>query len=91
MVEFPLDEKAMEGLVGGDTSSRYAITFGAGSTPGTGEHYWDYVAYTTKGAFSPDELPSPTAPAGVERKRSLPITWGRDQADVEVPPVPIWI
>jgi len=68
-------KKAIEGKVGGDTSSRHAITFGAGSTGGTGEHYWDYVAYTTKGAFSPDELPSPTAPAGVER-RTLPITWG---------------
>jgi hypothetical protein len=68
-------KKVIEGKVGGDTSSRHAITFGAGSTGGTAEHYWDYLAYTTKGAFSPDELPSPTAPAGVERK-SLPITWG---------------
>ena len=34
------------------------IEFGALSSAGIGEAYWDYIAYTTQGAFSPDELRS---------------------------------
>jgi len=71
------DEKVIEGLVGGDTSSRHAITFGAGSTPGTGEHYWDYVVYTTKGAFSPEDLPNYQSSLPVESGGKLAICWGK--------------
>lgn len=63
-------------LVGGDTSSRHAITFGAGSTGGAAEHYWDYVAYTTAGAFTPDELPDYFSTAmAVEASGKLTVRW----------------
>ncbi|MEK6704727.1 MAG: hypothetical protein AABZ06_02980 [Bdellovibrionota bacterium] len=52
------DKKVIDRPAGGDATSRKDFTFGAGSTGGAAEHYWDYVAFTTAGAFSPKELPN---------------------------------
>ena len=69
-------KKVIEGKVGGDTSDRHSITFGAGSTGGAAEHYWDYVAYTTAGAFTPGELPDYFSIAqAVEASGKLPVRW----------------
>lgn len=70
------DEKVIEGRAGGDSGDRKAFTFGAGSTSGTAEHYWDYVAYTTAGAFSPEELPNYPSTLTVESKGKVAIIWG---------------
>lgn len=48
------------------------VVIGAGSTGGTSESYWDYVAFTTAGAFSPAELQVVTA---VTRVGKLATTW----------------
>ncbi len=70
------DEKVIEGAPGGDSADRTGVSFGAGSTGGAAEHYWDYVAITTAGAFSPAELPSPGTVAAVEKTpESLVATW----------------
>jgi hypothetical protein len=82
MIVYVDDEKVIEGLVGGDSSSRRAITFGAGSTPGEGEHYWDYVVYTTKGAFSPEELPNYQSSLPVESEGKLATCWGRIKSSI---------
>jgi len=42
----------------GAGESWIGFIFGAGCTSCTSEQYWDYVAFTTQGAFSPEELPS---------------------------------
>ena len=42
----------------GAGESWIGFIFGAGCTACTSEQYWDYVAFTTQGGFSPDELPS---------------------------------
>lgn len=49
------------------------VVFGALSSTGIGEAYWDYIAYTTEGAFSPAELSEPLAVGKGERK--LTSTW----------------
>ena len=54
------NEEVITGAPGG-TGDRKNIIFGSGSTGGTGEHYWDYVAFTTQGAFAPLDLPAVTA------------------------------
>ena len=48
------------------------VVFGALSSAGIGEAYWDYIAYTTQGAFSPDELRSGLA---VEFVGKLTTSW----------------
>ena len=42
----------------GAGESWIGFIFGAGCTACTSEQYWDYLVFTTEGAFSPDELPS---------------------------------
>jgi len=42
----------------GAGESWIGFIFGAGCTACTSEQYWDYLAFTTQGGFSPDELPS---------------------------------
>jgi len=42
----------------GAGESWIGFIFGAGCTSCTSEQYWDYVAFTTQGSFSPEELPS---------------------------------
>ena len=69
------DEKVMEGRPG-EAGDRKNIIFGAGSTAGTGEHYWDYVVFTTAGAFSPKELPNFPSTQAVESKEKVAICWG---------------
>ena len=52
------------------------IIFGAGSTGGSSESYWDYVVYTTAGAFSPEELPNYTSKLAVEDEGKAATCWG---------------
>jgi len=70
------DEKAMEGQASAVSDRGNDIIFGAGSTAGTGEHYWDYVVFTTAGAFSPEELPNFLSTLAVESEGRLAICWG---------------
>jgi len=42
----------------GAGESWIGFIFGAGCTACTSEQYWDYLVFTTEGAFSPEELPS---------------------------------
>jgi hypothetical protein len=42
----------------GAGESWIGFIFGAGCTSCTSEQYWDYLVFTTEGAFSPQELPS---------------------------------
>jgi hypothetical protein len=69
------DEKAIQGQPGG-TGDRKTIIFGAGSTAGTGEHYWDYVVFTTSGAFSPKELPNFLSMQAIESRGKVTTCWG---------------
>jgi len=71
------DKKVIEGQVG-DTQNRTGIIFGAGSVAGTGEHYWDYVVFTTADALSPKELPSlqSSTTTTVSPQGKLTTTWG---------------
>ena len=52
---------------------RSIIAFGSGTGGGEGESYWDYIAYTTSGAFSPQELSGPFAAVRSEGK--LATSW----------------
>lgn len=52
------------------------IIFGAGSTGGSSESYWDYVVYTTARAFSPEELPNYTSKLAVEDEGKAATCWG---------------
>ncbi len=71
------DEMVIEGLEGGDSADRVDFTFGAGSTGGAAEHYWDYVAFTTEGAYAPEELPSFwELSQAVESKGKVATCWG---------------
>ena len=69
------DEKVIEGQPGG-TGDRKTIIFGAGSTGGEDEHYWDYVVFTTAGAFSPKELPNYPSTRVVESNGIVAFCWG---------------
>ncbi len=69
------DEEVIAGQPGG-TGDRKDIIFGSGSTGGTGEHYWDYVVFTTEGAFSPEELPNYPSTLAVESKGKAATCWG---------------
>jgi hypothetical protein len=73
------DEKVLEGKAGGN-SGRHDIIFGAGSTAGTSESYWDYVVYTTAGAFSPKELPNYMSTLAVDVAGKLPLKWAELKA-----------
>jgi F5/8 type C domain-containing protein len=42
----------------GAGESWIGFIFGAGATTSTSEQYWDYLAFTTEGGFSPEDLPS---------------------------------
>jgi len=66
------DEQVLEGHTD-YSDDRHSPSFGAGSTGGAAEHYWDYVAYTTKGAFSPEELSNLLA---VESEGKVATCWG---------------
>jgi hypothetical protein len=70
------DEKVMEGPASGISDRKDDIVFGAGSTGGTGEHFWDYLVYTTAGAFSPEELPNFLSTMAVESKGKVTTFWG---------------
>jgi len=70
------DEEVMKGQAGAVSDRTNDIVFGAGSTAGTGEHYWDYVVFTTAGAFSPGELPNFLSTLVVESKGKLATCWG---------------
>lgn len=70
------DEEVLDG-VPSSSDGRHDIIFGAGSTGGTGEHYWDYVAFTTKGAFSPEELPNFQSFLAVNGKEKAVTYWGK--------------
>ena len=73
------DKKVLEGTTGGN-SGRADIIFGAGSTGGTSESYWDYVAYTTASAFSPEKLPNYISTLSVDVVGKLPVRWGELKA-----------
>ena len=75
IVVYADDEKVLEGVTGGN-SGRKDIIFGAGSTGGSSESYWDYVVYTTAGAFSPEELPNYTLKLAVEGEGKAATCWG---------------
>lgn len=51
------------------------LSFGCSVINKQSESYWDYVAYTTAGAFSPRELHSPVRKP-VESQGKLTTTWG---------------
>ena len=70
------DEKVLEGQPSPPSDRQNDIIFGSGSTPGTGEHYWDYVVYTAAGAFSPEELPNFLSTLVVESKGKVVTCWG---------------
>ncbi len=75
-------KKALEGQAIGD-SNRQAVTFGAGSTGGAVERYWDYVVYTMAGAFSPNELPDYfSTTQAVDASDKLAATWGEVKAGI---------
>ena len=61
-------------LKGAVIASTNLFWWGAGSSNGIVDGYWDYVAYTLSGAFSPDKLPSPLV-APVEKHGKLASTW----------------
>lgn len=70
------DEKVLEGDPG-NSDDRHCVTIGEGSTGGKAEHYWDYVVYTTAGAFPPNELPNYfTSAAAVESEGKVATCWG---------------
>ena len=69
-------EEVLQGQVAATSTSRTCIIFGAGSTGGTGDHYWDYIAYTTAGAYSPDELEDYLTSLAVESEGKLAACWG---------------
>jgi hypothetical protein len=71
------DEMVIEGPIGSAADDRQDnIIFGSGSTGGTGEHYWDYVVYTSQGAFSPEELPNFLSTMAVESEGKAATCWG---------------
>ncbi|MDQ1317129.1 MAG: hypothetical protein QG588_780 [Candidatus Poribacteria bacterium] len=70
------DEKVLDGITGGN-SGRFDIAFGAGSTGGSSESYWDYVVYTTAGVLPPNELPNYILKSDVDVYGKLPVTWGK--------------
>lgn len=76
-VDIYVDGAGVIAGVPGGTGDRLDIVFGTGSTSGTSESYWDYLAFTTAGAFSPDELASPGEASPVAKSpKSLTTTWG---------------
>jgi len=71
------DEEVLQGATNAASDRMDDIIFGAGSTGGTGEHYWDYVVFTSAGAFAPDELPNYfIATQPVESKGKSATCWG---------------
>ncbi|MCP4263444.1 MAG: hypothetical protein GY774_38940 [Planctomycetes bacterium] len=52
------DEEVISEPHVGAGESWIGFIFGAGCTACTSEQYWDYLVFTTEGAFSPGELPS---------------------------------
>jgi hypothetical protein len=64
-------KQVLKGVVFASTN---LFWWGAGSSNGIGDGYWDYLAYTLSGAFSPDKLPSPLV-APVESRGKLTTTW----------------
>ena len=71
------DEEVMRGPhVGGGESWRGFI-FGAGCTKCMSEQYWDYLVFTTEGAFTPEELPSYASTLSVTSRGKLAACWGR--------------
>ncbi|MEA3227257.1 MAG: hypothetical protein U9Q07_15010, partial [Planctomycetota bacterium] len=52
------DEEVISEPHVGAGESWIGFIFGAGCTACTSEQYWDYLVFTTEGAFSPEELPS---------------------------------
>ena len=71
------ERQVLEGAIGGK-SGRKDIIFGAGSTGGTSESFWDYVVYTTAGALSPNQLPNyASTVADDDVSGKLPIMWGK--------------
>jgi len=70
------DEMVIEGPAG-LSDDRHCPTFGSGSTGGAAEHYWDYVVYTTAGAFTPEELPNYfISSQAVESEGKTATCWG---------------
>lgn len=49
--------------------------FGAGCTACKSEQYWNYLVFTTEGAFSPEELPSYASTLPVASRGKLAICW----------------
>jgi hypothetical protein len=71
------DKKVIEGPHVGAGESWKGYIFGAGCTLCKSEQYWDYVVFTTEGAFSPGELPSYASTLSVTGKGELAIRWGK--------------
>ena len=72
-------KQVLKGVVSASTN---LFWWGAGSSNGIGDGYWDYLAYTLSGAFSPDKLPSPLT-ASVESNGKLTTTWARIKTNDE--------
>jgi len=71
------DNEVIEGPHTGAGESWKGFIFGAGCTLCKSEQYWDYVVFTTEGAFSPDVLPSYASTLSVTSKGKLAECWGR--------------
>lgn len=65
-------QKRTDGKLG-TTNSSPGIAFGSISWSGKGESYWDYIRYTAKGAFKPEERGSKK----LSGKDKLSARWGQ--------------
>jgi hypothetical protein len=71
------DEEVIRGPHVGAGESWTGFIFGAGCTLCKSEQYWDYLVFTTEGAFSPEELPSYASTLSVTSKGRLAGCWGK--------------
>jgi hypothetical protein len=65
------DEEVIAGPHVGAGERWIGFIFGAGCTLCKSEQYWDYLVFTTEGAFSPEELPSFASTLSVTSKEKL--------------------
>ena len=71
------DEEVIGEPYAGAGESWIGFIFGAGCTACKSEQYWDYLVFTTEGAFSPEELPSYASTLSVTSKGKLATCWGK--------------
>ncbi len=69
------DEEVIRGPHVGGGESWKGFIFGAGCTKCMSEQYWDYLVFTTEGAFTPEELPSYASTLSVTDKGKLATSW----------------